>query len=195
MFTGNSFPVVCSTEHLQLSDCLHSSFSKQQLQISRYCSPSSTRLALSNATGLQSAQQPPLNAGSLAHLIIFTPSQPKRKPKTIAVAASTHHPPFHKRNTREPMKSTMVIWIQESEHVASPFIALLSKARASQRFGSQRKTMMTRAEADMMREELDESGSWCSTRLAMELASVARERASRRIPMMSVARFSNLFRR
>ena len=43
-----------------------------------------------------------------------------------------------------------------------------------------------------MREEFDESGSWCNARLAMELASVPRKRASRRIPMMSVARLSNL---
>lgn len=45
----------------------------------------------------------------------------------------------------------------------------------------------------MMREELLESGSWRDTRLAMELASVPRKRTSRSIPMMSVARFSNLY--
>ena len=44
----------------------------------------------------------------------------------------------------------------------------------------------------MMRDELDESGSWCNTRLGMELASVLRKRASRRNPITSVARFSNL---
>ena len=47
----------------------------------------------------------------------------------------------------------------------------------------------------MMRDALEESGSWYNARLAMELASVPRKRARRRVPMIRVARLSNLSQR
>jgi hypothetical protein len=49
--------------------------------------------------------------------------------------------------------------MQLREHVASPRMVLLSSALARYRFGSQIRTIKKSAEAEMMREAFDESGS------------------------------------
>jgi hypothetical protein len=81
------------------------------------------------------------------------------KLKIIDVAPSNHHPPCHTRKIKLPTKRTPVIWMQLREHVASPRMVLLSSALARYRFGSQMRTIKTSAEAEMMREAFDKSGS------------------------------------
>lgn len=109
------------------------------------------------------------------------------------VALSIHHPPFHSRNTRLPIKRTIVICMHDNEHAASPAMVLLLSVRARYRFGSQMKIIMTSALAEMMREAVEESGSRCNTRLTMAVISVARARRARSTPMLHVPILSTLF--
>jgi hypothetical protein len=53
-------------------------------------------------------------------------------------------------------------------------------------------TIRTRAEAETMREAFDESGSWCRDRATIAAISVARERQTRREPILADATFSIL---
>ena len=106
----------------------------------------------------------------------------------MEVALSTHHPPFHTRYTREPTKSTMVIWMHDSEHVASPCIVLLLSARARYTLGAQIRIMRTSAEAEMISEALEVSGWMCWTRPDIADAKVARERRTRRMHRRSKQR-------
>ena len=84
--------------------------------------------------------------------------------------------------------------MQDKEQVASPAIALLSSARARYRFGSQMAIIRTRAEAETIREALEESGSWCRDRATIAAISVARERPMSSTPMVADAYFSILKR-
>ena len=69
---------------------------------------------------------------------------------------------------------------------------LLFNASASQRLGSQRRTMQTSADADMMSEALEESGSVCWTSAAMAEASAASASIAINVPMEYVPIFSTL---
>lgn len=84
--------------------------------------------------------------------------------------------------------------MQLKEHIASPRIVLLSNDVARYRFGSHMRIMIPIADAEMMREALEESGSWCKTRMAIELATVPNASARSRIPIAMVPSFSNLLR-
>lgn len=170
---------------------MHSSFSRQQPHKSRYCSPSS---AVRSPRGTrQSEQHPPSNSGLRTHVIILYDSRAKRRPRMRDVALSIHHPPFHSRNTRLPIKRTIVICMHDNEHAASPAMVLLLSVRARYRFGSQMKIIMTSALAEMMREAVEESGSRCNTRLTMAVISVARARRASSMPMLHVPILSTLF--
>lgn len=85
--------------------------------------------------------------------------------------------------------------MQLKEHMASPLIVLLSRAVARYRFGSHINTMITSADAEMMRDALEVSGSSRSARMAMELATVLIASAKSNAPIPKVAHLSNLDRR
>lgn len=176
--------------HLHCPADLHSSFSRQHSQRSRYCSPNSASPPVRGTR--QSEQQPPSNSGSRTHVIILYASRAKRKPSTSDVALSIHHPPFHRRKTRLPTNRTMVICIQDNEHAASPAIVLLLRARARYRFGSQMRIMITSALAEMIRDAVDESGSRWSARFTMAVISVARASKASRMPIPHVPILSTL---
>jgi hypothetical protein len=76
--------------------------------------------------------------------------------------------------------------------MASPYMTLLLRALARYRLGSQMRIMMASAEAEMMSDALDVSGSWCVTKLKMAVASVARARSIRRMPTNPVHNLSVL---
>ena len=104
--------------------------------------------------------------------------------------------------------------MHEREHVASPAIygykfkmckyirgikkekrtVLLSSALASQRLGSHRAIIHTRAEAEIIRDALDESGSECVTRAAIAEPSAASARIAISTPIEYVPVFSTLKR-
>ena len=71
-------------------------------------------------------------------------------------------------------------------------MALLSSARARYLLGSQIAIIITSAEAEMISEELDESGYWRKTRVTIAAASVLRQSARRSDPIAIVARLSKL---
>jgi len=148
-----------SSEHLHSLELRQASFSEQHSQISRYTSPNSASPFFTSPTIWQLPQHPPVNSELRAHRTILIPSQANRKLKIMDVAPSTHHPPRHTRKIKLPAKRTTVIWMQLREHVASPRMVLLSSALARYRFGSQMRTIKTSAEAEMMREAFDKSGS------------------------------------
>lgn len=60
---------------------------------------------------------------------------------------------------------------------------LLSSAFANQRFGSHKRIMQTSADAEMMSEASEESGSVCCARAAIAEASAASARIAMSVPM------------
>lgn len=69
------------------------------------------------------------------------------------------------------------------EEMATQLTVLLFNALASQRFGSQRRTMQTRADAEMISDASEESGSVCMTSAAIAEPSAARERIAMSVPI------------
>lgn len=80
-------------------------------------------------------------------------------------------------------ESAPVDWKGGGWRVEGVLTVLLSNAFASQRFGSHRRTMQTSADADMMSEALEESGSVCCTRAAIAEASAASARIAISTPI------------
>lgn len=70
--------------------------------------------------------------------------------RTSVVALSIHHPLLHVLLIIVPVKSAAVIEMQAKEHLASPLIAELSSALASQGFGLHMAIIKPRALAEMM---------------------------------------------
>ena len=85
--------------------------------------------------------------------------------------------------------------MHDSEHCASACIALLLRAFASQRFGSQMRIIIPRAEAEMMREDVDVDGWVRWTRLMMDVTSAAMPSSMSRHAIVVEAIFSNLYDR